>query len=321
MTKQGNDKMGRSLTESWMKPEDVSVIIPTYKSLDLLKRTIGSLERQQPDPVLFEVVVVDDGSKDSTGKWLQNYSGPLRLKAVVLLENRGRSAARNIGVSSSTCPLLLFVDGDMEFDPDFVSSHAACHFDGSSAVIGRVVYDRSFGCRGYTRYLESRGIMKLKPGEPVPGRYFLAGNASLSRKVFNYIGGFDEYFRVYGEDIDFGMRLAEAGVTLKYRCDLIVHHLHVRPLRFVLKIAEEYGRKSVGELIKRHPELYRQLKLNWLERPDLLDLIRRMILSAPVYNVALVTARCLNNFRAPALLYSYLLFRSYYYGYKQSLHG
>jgi len=299
----------------------ISVIIPTYKSLNFLKRTVRCLEQQQPDTLFFESIIVDDGSNDETEEWLCNYIGSLDLKCITFKKNRGRSAARNEGVKLSTCSLLLFLDGDMEFGEDFVFNHASSHTHKNQVTIGSVKYDRISCCKGYAKYLMGRGVMKLNSQDRIPGRYFLSGNSSLSRDLFDSVGGFDESLKSYGEDIDFGIRLVTKGAQFQFSSELIVQHLHIRSLNSLFEVSSEYGRLTIPELVKRYPELIKELKLDWVQESGASGVIRRLLLRKPFYYIALGIVRILNEFRAPGLLYSYLIFRNYYYGYLEHSKG
>lgn len=304
-----------------MNLKDISVIIPTFNALEFLKQTIECLERQQPDPTAFQVVVVDDASTDGAGNWLKEYSGVLNLEAIVLPQNRGRPAVRNIGADKATGKVLLFIDGDMVFQPGFVRGHADMHTCDNLVVISRLTYKKTTGSRGYTRYLQSRGVMKLSPGETIPGRFFLSGLSSLSKSLFIKAGGYDEQFTDYGEDIDFGIRLVSAGGKLVYIPDLAAEHLHVRSFEEVLSNAHDYGRLSVPKLIKKHPELYSDLRLAWGDSRGISGNFKKMLLSEPIFRVVKSIVGMLNNFAAPAALYKYVLFRSYYSGYQKAVTG
>ena len=304
-----------------MDTSEVSVVIPTYNALHRLQRTISSLESQKPDSTQFEVVIIDDGSTDGTGGWLRSYTGQLRTTIESLPSNRGRSFARNKGAELADGRLIVFIDGDMEFDADFVRGHAARHNDCEQVVIGRVCYNLVSSNRGYAKYLETRGVVKLKPNKPVPGRYFLSGNVSLPGSVFHRIGGFDTKIKVYGEDIDFGMRLEAEGVPLIFAPELSVEHLHLRSLNDALALAYMYGRESIPRLIEKHPSLYSQLQLSWLDKAGLIGSIRRMLLAKPVFSTIKTATRLLGQLALPAIVYDYLLFRSYTTGYRSSLNS
>lgn len=84
----------------------VSVIIPVYNEEKVIESCLNSLAKQT---ITLEVIVVDDGSTDGSGKYAtfkQNHLGP--------------GAARNLGASRASGDILVFVDADMEFEPDFI---------------------------------------------------------------------------------------------------------------------------------------------------------------------------------------------------------
>ena len=89
----------------------ISVILPTYNRLSLLKRAIGSvLAQSHPN---WELIVVDDGSEDGTAQWLKTDSELLALGnrlRVIRVDNGGVSRARNLGVSGAKGEWLTFLD-------------------------------------------------------------------------------------------------------------------------------------------------------------------------------------------------------------------
>ena len=301
-----------------MNSDLVSVIIPTYRSLPLLKRTLNSLERQEPDPSAFEVVVSDDGSEDETAGWLGRYQGALRLKSILLSRNMGRSHARSCAVEAASGELLLLLDGDMEFGPQLVRRHQAKHPEGENLVVmGKVVYDRGLGRRGFARYIESRGGSKLPPGTPLPGRYFISSHVSLPKTLFVKAGGFDDRFKKHGgEDLDLGVRLVKSGANLIQDPNLTTTHLHIRALPEVMSSAREFGRHNIPLLLSKHPELMTELRLGWAEGSFIGRGLKKLLLSTLGYELAFRVALALNESACPAFIYDYLLYRNYLLGYK-----
>jgi hypothetical protein len=92
----------------------VSVVIPAYNRARTLDRVLESIKKQSVAP--DEVIVVDDGSTDSTMEVLMNWKalGVLPLK-VVQQSNRGASAARNAGIRTATGDVIAFIDSDDEY--------------------------------------------------------------------------------------------------------------------------------------------------------------------------------------------------------------
>lgn len=88
----------------------VSVIIPLYKVEKYLKKTINSVLRQTLKDI--EIILVNDGSPDSSGEIAEKYKfKDLRVK-VIHKENGGISSARNAGLKLATCDYVLFIDSD-----------------------------------------------------------------------------------------------------------------------------------------------------------------------------------------------------------------
>jgi len=90
----------------------VSAIIPAYNNATTLRRAIHSVLAQ--DYKEFEVIVVDDGSTDSTPEVLAEYGEEIHI---IRQRNRGAAAARNAGVRGSCGDYLAFLDGDDEWLP------------------------------------------------------------------------------------------------------------------------------------------------------------------------------------------------------------
>ena len=106
------------------KPQ-ISVIIPTYNRGWIIKEAVDSVLSQ--DCTDFELIIVDDGSTDNTSSLLQEYKGSLK---VLQQENRGVSAARNLGIKNSYGQYIAFLDSDdlwlpkkLSFQLEFFASH------------------------------------------------------------------------------------------------------------------------------------------------------------------------------------------------------
>src|SRR5512139_3270181 len=98
-----------------MEPNDspfISVIIPTFNRLNLLKETVNSVRNQIFRD--FEIIVVNDGSTDGTGEWLRNQTD-LR---VIEQGNLGIATSRNNGAAAARGPWLAFLDHDDLWAPD-----------------------------------------------------------------------------------------------------------------------------------------------------------------------------------------------------------
>src|SRR3954453_18164174 len=97
----------------------VSVIIPTYNRASYIATAVESALNQTRIP--DEILVVDDGSTDDTDRVLRQFGLPIR---VIRQANRGRSAARNVGLRAATGDAVLFLDSDDFLMPENIETCA-----------------------------------------------------------------------------------------------------------------------------------------------------------------------------------------------------
>jgi glycosyltransferase involved in cell wall biosynthesis len=95
----------------------VSVIIPAFDAARTLEQAIASVRAQTYTD--FEIVAVDDGSTDGSIEILGRYSGAVKI---LRQQNRGPSAARNLGIANSTAEFLGFLDADDWWKPGFLTT-------------------------------------------------------------------------------------------------------------------------------------------------------------------------------------------------------
>ena len=120
----------RVFREHRRKRPEFSVIIPTYNRAKYLKKAIKSVLKQTYRN--FEVIVVDDGSKDKTKKVAKRFGGQIRY---IRQKHRGPSAARNTGIKHARGRYIAFLDSDDKFLPrkleknrQFLLKHPKCKF-------------------------------------------------------------------------------------------------------------------------------------------------------------------------------------------------
>ena len=111
-----------------------SIVIRSHNEAPRLKLVLRSLEQQVG---LGEVVVVDDGSTDTTPDVLAQASRRLPLTIIRHQEPQGRSATSNAGAAAASGDIVIFLDGDMLAGPGLVAAHLACHSGSDKMLIGR----------------------------------------------------------------------------------------------------------------------------------------------------------------------------------------
>ncbi|MBI3321170.1 MAG: glycosyltransferase family 2 protein [Candidatus Omnitrophica bacterium] len=96
-------------------PPRISVVIPVYNEAALIETT---LRRVLATPLEKEVIVVDDGSTDSTGEVLARLKEQLPIRVITHPKNRGKGLAVRHGFQAGTGDILIIQDADLEYDPN-----------------------------------------------------------------------------------------------------------------------------------------------------------------------------------------------------------
>lgn len=218
-----------------MKAPSVSLIIPSHDGLPLLKKTLPFVLQTRYDDGQFEVVVVDNGSHDATvDETPQRFAGVRILK---LGRNAGFARACNEGARSSRARYVAFLNNDMRVDQGWLiplvdalesdplriaAGGKVLSWDGAS--IDFAGGDLNFEGRAFQRRLGDRADR----GTDLPcDTAFVNGGAMLVRREdFLAIGGFDEDFFAYYEDVDFGWRAWVLGFGLRWVPQSIAYHQH-----------------------------------------------------------------------------------------------
>ena len=186
---------------------EVSAIIPTYNRRELVTRAIETVLAQTRE--VEEIIVIDDGSTDGTGEYLQARFGD-RIR-YVWQPNAGVSAARNHGMRIARGRYFALLDSDDEWLPDKTRQQmdwllARPEFGMVLCDVERVDRDGAridiFHRRDVIR--EDGRVLHWVIHNPA----LAPASAILRREVFEDVGGFDETLRT-AEDIDFHLRIAQ----------------------------------------------------------------------------------------------------------------
>lgn len=235
-----------------------SVVIPTYRRRERVLRHVAALGGQTFAD--FEAVVVDDGSGDGTAEALRALETTFPL-AVIEQENQGAAQARNVGARAARGEILLFLDDDMEAEPNLLAEHDRCHREGADLVVGDMPLHPdsppSLLSWGVGLWARTRRERLLEPGAEPGLDDLLTGQISIARETFERLGGFDTSFTreglFGGEDIDFGYRVVKAGMRVVYDPGAISYQYYDVDPDAYLSRARETGR-SEEELVLKHPE-------------------------------------------------------------------
>jgi glycosyltransferase involved in cell wall biosynthesis len=183
----------------------VSVVIPTYNRLPTVKDAIESVLNQTYRD--FEFWVVDDGSTDGTGEALRTFGDKVKY---VSQNNRGVSAARNLGLRISRGKYLAFLDSDDLWEPQKLEIQVKCMEENPQFPL---CYTDEVWIRGGTRVNPKKKHAKYSGWifeKCLPLCIISPSSALMKRSLFDEIGGFDETLPVC-EDYDLWLR-----VTCRY---------------------------------------------------------------------------------------------------------
>lgn len=199
-----------------MPDPTISVVVPTRGGASRLPVLLDALAAQAIDEP-WEAVFVLDGDIDDSSAIVDRASARLPVRRVTFESNRGRSAALNAGFNESSGHVMVRCDDDLVPGPDFLARHLAAHADREVGVVGlyRNIYPETTYARIYGRAWDLRFREDAYRVPPEGTWRYWAGNVSITRDVWERVGPYDTQFRAYGwEDVDWGYRLAQAGVPI-----------------------------------------------------------------------------------------------------------
>ncbi len=184
----------------------VSVIIPAYNCDRYIVRAVESVIKQTYQN--WEIIVVDDGSTDTTSKVLAPY---LDLIQYVYQENQGAAIARNRACERAKGEFLAFLDADDFFLPEKLEKQVAC-FDADSSLgmvqNGWLIVDENG--KDISPIMPWKEVDKLDLETLVLYKFVRPSAMMLRREWWERLGGFDPRFPPT-EDLDFALRLALKG--------------------------------------------------------------------------------------------------------------
>ncbi|KUO13931.1 glycosyltransferase family 2 protein [Streptomyces sp. DSM 15324] len=120
---------------------DVTVIIGAYEAMPYLVECLASVEAQTLDPARIEVVAVDDGSRDGTGEYLEEFAARAPMPVTVIRQENsgGPSGPRNVGLERATGRYVFFLDADDRLGAEALERMVAlADRNGTDVCLGRV---------------------------------------------------------------------------------------------------------------------------------------------------------------------------------------
>lgn len=221
---------------------EISIIVPVYNDAEGIKITLESLVKQNYPKEKYEIIVVDNNSKDDTPEVVKEFQKRYLdlVKLCYEREVKGPAAARNEGIKHAKGNILCFIDADMWVDSNWLSS-----------IKSILDNNKDIKCLGYKIKVMAKKnnvisrfskFISFRTKEFVFKNFFIVTAALVVKKeVFEEIGGFDE--RLYScEDREFGRRCYEKGYQLYYSEDIVSYHPALINIKQLFKKHFWYGR-------------------------------------------------------------------------------
>lgn len=227
-----------------MFKDKISIIIPCYNDAEFIEKAVQSaLNQTYPNK---EIIVIDDGSDAKTKQVLKTLEP--QIDCLITQENKGQSTARNRGIKAASGTLIMTLDSDDYFEPEFCKKAVAVLKD--TAV-------RLVTCQALLHFeTEPNRIFEPKGGKLTDFLFSSSalGSAMYAKADWKRINGYDENMRMGWEDWEFYIRLMQLGG----RCEVIPEPLfHYRKRENTTTARANKNRGALWEYIMlKHKYLY-----------------------------------------------------------------
>lgn len=237
-----------------MNTPRVAVIVAARDAQATMKQCLNALlVLDYPD---YEIIVVDDGSKDNTPGILKEYSNRVRA---ITLTGRGPSAARNAAVRQTDAEYIAFTDSDCIVDRKWLHE----------LLEGLSEYPRAVACGGRQElpkdasgfeekvflFMKKAGIIsdyvrRSNERDIIEVRHNPSCNVLYKKDIFLKERGFLEGLWP-GEDVEFDYRLEQGGNKLAYNPKAVVYHYRPKSFKSFLAMMYRYG-FAQGRLVRKY---------------------------------------------------------------------
>lgn len=198
-----------------MAEPEISVIVPVRDGAASLPALLDGLAGQTYGPERFEVVVVDNASRDASARVAREHGARVELEPVP-----GRARARNRGAELARAPAFAFIDADCVPAPTWLEALAGC-LQAAPLVAGAVELVTG---EPPNRWERLERLWRFDQERDVASGWAASANLGVTRSAFAVAGGFDPTYRHIGEDVDFCLRARRAGAPLRYCPGAVVRH-------------------------------------------------------------------------------------------------
>ena len=223
----------------------VSVVVPTVDRVELLRRCLDGLAKQDiAEP--FEVIVVHDGH-EAIEELVAGYDS-LGLRGLRIAAS-GVSSKRNAGWQAATADLVAFTDDDCEPTPAWLSALVDAAAGGAALVAGPV--------HPHPADADVSGVWARTVSQPADAGFYPGCNLLFRRDALEHAEGFDRRLRA-GEDTDLAWRVIDAGGDAAWADEGVVWHA-VRTVTLGQHFRSLPRWEGLALVVRRHPHLRARL--------------------------------------------------------------
>ncbi len=185
----------------------ISVIIPAYNAASTLIEALESV-RMQTSQVAFEIIIVNDGSTDETEQMVKKYCTEHPGLNIIYLpqENKGVSAARNLGIKKATGDYIALLDADDIWLPKKTEKQLL--FLENPDLNIEFLATRRNGKKLLFPYSSNDKLVEVTFRKLLFRNEITSPSVVFRKSIINKIGGFDEKMK-YAEDINFYLRISQ----------------------------------------------------------------------------------------------------------------
>ncbi len=234
------------------KPLSVSIVIPNWNGIHLLKKNLSSVLKASHGA---QVIVADDASTDDSVSYLA--SAYPQVQVVANPKQLGFAGNVNSGVAAATGDIVVLLNTDVRPEPDFLTPLLRRFTVDTVAAVGCL--EKSHEAHGIV--LRGRGIAKWEKGFFIHSRgevnredtaWVSGGSSAYRRDVWEQLGGLDTLYNpFYWEDIDFSYQLLKSGFRIVFEPKSIVGHFHEEG-----KIKTSYTPDDVKKIVYRNQFIF-----------------------------------------------------------------
>jgi GT2 family glycosyltransferase len=239
---------------------DISIVIPNYNGEHLLKENLPKVYKQVSNYKLgkVEIIVVDDGSKDGSVNFLDEFSKTYQnVKFLVNKKNLGFAPTVNKGVQVATGEIIILLNTDVYPEDDFLEPLLKHFTDEKVFAVGcldRSIEDNGIVLRGRGLGEWKRGFLMHRRGEVDKTNTFWAsgGSSAFRKSIWDKLGGLNElYTPFYYEDIDLSYRALKSGYKVLFEPKSIVVHEHEKGI-----IKSKYSKFKIKTIAYRNQFIF-----------------------------------------------------------------